>query len=157
MMVRFNAHTVRDSILYTARSTKEKPANIRNEDLPAEIRTQRAELRAIANQARSAGAIVVKLQGGKLTIDSKVYTHSSIKEPPAKFSLEAARTKYVNDGTIGFYSKYLANFCHAPFGYDGKEFVSVEQMFPVKRAEMTGQQDLVPVICDETECEDKET
>ena len=91
------------------------------------------------------------------SIDSKVYTHSSIKELPAKFSLEAARTKYVNDGTIGFYSKYLANFYHAPFGYDGKEFVSVEKMFPVKKAEMTGQQDLAPVICDETECEDKET
>ena len=154
IIVRFKSHTARDEVLYAARSAKEKPPNIYvNEDLPAEVKTQRAELRAIANQARSAGASFVKLQGDKVKIDNKVYTHSSIKTLPQKYGLEAARTRQVNDNTIAFYSRfsYLSNFYHSPFLHDGIQYVSVEQMFQVKKAEMAGRQVLVPLILGETD------
>ena len=154
LIVKFVSHTARDNILYAARSSKEKPPGIYvNEDLPSEVKTQRAELRAVANQARTAGARHVKLQGDKVTIDNKVYTHDSIKLLPPKYGLEAARTKKVNDKTIGFHSKYsyLSNFYHSQFVYDGVKFTSVEQMYQVKKAELAGRQDLVPIMLAETD------
>ena len=88
-----------------------------------------------------------------MTIDNKVYTHDSIKLLPPKYGLEAARTKKVNDKTIGFHSKYsyLSNFYHSPFVYDGVKFTTVEQMYQVKKAELAGRQDLVPIMLAETD------
>ena len=126
IMVRFTSHTTRDNVLYAARSSKDTPMNIFvNEDLPSEVKSQRADLRSVANHARSVGARFVKLQGDKLTIDNRVYTHGCIKDLPAKYSLEAARTKQVNDDTIAFYSQYsyLSNFYHSTFVHDGIEYV----------------------------------
>ena len=54
IMVRFTSHITRDNVLYAARSIKDKPMNIFvNEDLPSEVKSQRADLRSVANHAKA--------------------------------------------------------------------------------------------------------
>ena len=65
-----------------------------NEDLPYDVKTRRADIRAVATQARSTGA-KVKLQGDRVVIDSKVYklsTHYSM------FPLNLALRQHVQSG-----------------------------------------------------------
>ena len=125
IIIRFMSHSSRDRILFTYRGLKDKPSNLFvNEDLPYEIKTRRADVRAMANQAKSVGARV-KLQGDRVVIDSKVYTFNTLKHVPAKYSLESARTVRVNEDTTAFYSKYsilsnLVLLC-GPYGLEDED------------------------------------
>ena len=77
IIIRFISHSSRDRVLLGYRSIKDKPKNLFvNEDLPYDIKTRRADIRAVATQARSTGA-KVKLQGDRVVIDSKVYKLST--------------------------------------------------------------------------------
>ena len=154
IIIRFMSHSSRDRILFTYRGLKDKPSNLFvNEDLPYEIKTRRADVRAVANQAKSVGARV-KLQGDRVVIDSKVYTFNTLKHVPAKYSLESARTVRVNEDTTAFYSKYaiLSNFYPANFSVDGVTYSSIEQLFQCKKVMAAGRDDLASRIMNETDC-----
>ena len=57
IIIRFMSHSSRDRILFSYRSLKENPTNFFiNEDLPYEVKTSRADIRAVAKQAKSSGA-----------------------------------------------------------------------------------------------------
>ena len=79
IIIRFMSHSSRDRILFSYRSLKEKPTNFFiNEDLPYEVKTRRADIRAVAKQAKSSGA-KVKLQGDRVYIDNTVFTFDTLK------------------------------------------------------------------------------
>ena len=147
MIVKYVTHRARDEVLYAARNLKNKPPHLYiNEDLPAEIKSQRAVIRAVSIQARAAGARTVKLQGDRVIIDNRTYTYETINTVPDIYSLESARTVKVSQDTTAFYSRfsYLSNFYQAYFWNDGIQYNSVEQMYQRRKLEAAGRDDLIP-------------
>ena len=155
IIVKYVTHRARDEVLYAARNLKNKPPHLYiNEDLPAEIKSQRAVIRAVSIQARAAGARTVKLQGDRVIIDNRTYTYETINSVPDIYSLESARTVKVSQDTTSFYSRfsYLSNFYQAYFWNDGIQYNSVEQMYQRRKLEAAGRDDLIPQLMCETNC-----
>ena len=142
------SHSSRDRILFSYRSL-----SLINEDLPYEVKTGRADIRAVAKQAKSSGA-KVKRQGDRVYIDNTVFTSDTLKYIPSKFSMEAARTVKVNVDTTAFYIKYsiLSNFYTVNFTVDGVTYNSVEQLFQYNKVKSAGRDDLASKIKHETDC-----
>ena len=148
IIIRLMSHSSRDRILFSYRSL-----SLINEDLSYEVKTRRADIRAVAKQAKSSGA-KVKRQGDRVYIDNTVFTSDTLKHIPSKFSIEAARTVKVNVDTTAFYIKYsiLSNFYTVNFTVDGVTYNSVEQLYQYKTVKSAGRDDLASKIKHETDC-----
>ena len=78
IIVRFTKISTRDSVLKNIKYLREARSKVYvNEDLPAEIKDQRADLRAIMSHAKHLN-IEAKTQGDVLTLENRRYRHEDL-------------------------------------------------------------------------------
>ena len=139
VIVRFTKISTRDLVLRNVRHLRESRSKVYvNEDLPVEVKNQRADLRAIASYAKHLN-IEAKMQGDTLTLDNRKYRHEDLDLLPMNLQLPAARTPKVADNIVGFYSRHspLSNFHSCKLTMGGQDFTSVEQYFQYCKAELS--------------------
>ena len=105
-----------------------------NDDIPEQVRQQRAELRAIYNLARTKG-IEARVAQDFIVIEGAKYRHPDLNSLPGNLSLKAANTRQTTKGTA-FHSKHAvcSNFYQSTFTFDDITYNSVEQAFQYSRA-----------------------
>ena len=153
IIVKFIRHSIRDYVLTSAKRLKDYREKIFiNEDLPAAIKSRRAELRSIVQHAKSEG-VSAKQSGDKITIAGQTYDYKTLDCLPAKFALEATRTKAIGDEVTGFYSKHspLSNFYPCSFEIDNTTYNSVEQAYQASKAKCVGRDDVAGKIMTQTD------
>ena len=154
IIVRFVRHSIRDKVLSSANKLKHHKERIFiNEDLPALIRSRRAELRFIVKHARDQGTTATQ-SGDKVKIAGVHYDYKTLQCLPAKYTLESATTKAIGPNTIGFHSKNspLSNFYSCSFVLEGVKYTSVEQAYQAAKAVSVGRNDVSKNIMAQTDC-----
>lgn len=123
------------------KDSDETKSSFLNEDLPAKINQQRAELRCIVNNARSKN-VNAKSMGDRISIDNKIYTHSEIDLLPQGLKISDAKIIDTAKG-LAFQSQYafLSNLYPSPVKYNGIQFPSSEHAYQYNKAIFLGKQD----------------
>ena len=103
IIVRFTKISSRDSVLRNVKHLRDARSKVYvNEDLPVEVKNQRADLRAIATHAKHQG-IEAKVQGDTLIMENRKHSSEDLDLLPKNLQLSAARTPKVSDNVVGFY------------------------------------------------------
>ena len=137
IIVRLAKISTRDLILQNAKKLRQtrdaNTANVYiNEDLPPQIKKERAALRAIVTHVRHVEPHVnARVTVDTLHISNESYKYEDIDLLPSKYSLQSARTPRVADNVIGFASEYspLSNFYPCSILIQGQTWVSTEQYY----------------------------
>ena len=143
VLVRCMSQGVRDSILVACPLLKGKNIYV-SEDLPAETRRQRADLRLARNHAASLGK-EVSLKGDFLYIEGIKYTYDSLSSLPVELNLREAQTVRIAPDKLGYHNRHqpLSNFFLCDIvGNDGHIYCCAEQYFQVKKVEFFNRDDL---------------
>ena len=154
IIVKFVKHSTRDYVLSSAKKLKDYRERIFiNEDLPTPVKSRRADLRSIVQHARSEG-ISAKQTGDRIVVDGHTYSYKTLDCLPAKYALEAARTKSIGEDVTAFYSKHspFSNFYPCKLTVDNDSFTSVEQAYQATKAKLAGRDDIAMKIMSETDC-----
>ena len=91
------------------------------------------------------------MKGDTVNIDGQSYRHRDLSLLPPELSLAAAKT-VSTDTAIGFQGKQqpLSNFYRCQIrGTDGHIYCSAEQMFPVRKANYVGKDDMAKQLMSE--------
>lgn len=109
-----------------------------NEDLPAKVNAQRADLRCIVGHAKAKN-ISAKTLGNKISVDNKIYSHRDIDKLPEGLKLSDAKTIETTRG-IAFQShhSFPSNFYSAPLKYNGVNFATAEHAYQYTRSIFLG-------------------
>lgn len=100
-----------------------------NEDVSAEGRVLKTQLRRIAQVAKSQGKIA-KVSGNKVTIESRSYYSNQLSLIPPDVADNLKHEKHIDDGIIYKGEKSIfSNFYPAPFSLHGTDFHHVEQYY----------------------------
>ena len=157
IIIRFVKISTRDIILQNAKKLRNGNPNTQvyiNEDLPPQVKKERAALRAIATHARHLEPQVsAKVAGDTLHINGESYRYEDIELLPVRFSLAAARTPQVSPNVVGFASEYfpLSNFYKCDIQIEGETWDSTEQYFQHKKCQVTQNDRAANLIRKETD------
>ena len=118
-----------------------------NDDVPPEARRNRTVVRQLTKDAKDAGATCSSTQQA-IIIDGKRYDLSNLQSLPAKFSLESAKTKQVNDTDIAYHSEHspFSNLYPCTITVRKTEFCSVEQVLQYKKAKHFNKPEVMRLI-----------
>ena len=106
VIVRFTKISTRDLVFSNVKYLHEARSRVYvNEDLPLEVKNQRADLRAIVTHAKHLN-IDARIKGDILTLKNHKYRHEDLDLLPTHLHLPAARTPQVADNVVGFYSRH---------------------------------------------------
>lgn len=112
-----------------------------NDDLPAEARQSRENMREISSYAREKG-YVSKVSGDKLTVNGRVYFPHELDLLPKEINLEKIRTRKRGDG-IAFQGETscLSNFFPCKIGMMGQIFNCSEQAYQYMKCIACGKEE----------------
>ena len=110
-----------------------------NEDLPPEVKKQRADMRVIANYARSQQEAAI-VKGDTLVLNQTKYKYDVLDLLPPRYSLSAAMPPKISNNVVGFHSAHspLSNFCSCKITIDGETYSSTEQYYQWQKYKITG-------------------
>lgn len=105
-----------------------------NEDISADGRTLKTQLKRIAEVAKSQGK-EAKVTGNKVMIDSRPYYSNELSMIPTDVAKNLKCEKHINDGIIFKGEKSIfSNFYPARFNHDGTVYQHVEQFYQHSKA-----------------------
>lgn len=105
-----------------------------NEDLSADGRVLKAQLKRIAQVAKSQGKIA-KVSGNKVTVDSRTYHSNELSLIPGEVVESLKYEKHIEDGIIFKGEKSVfSNFYPAPFNFEDSHYRHVEQYYQYCKA-----------------------
>lgn len=144
ILIKFAREQVRNEVNRKRTNLKdsdETKSSFLNEDLPAKINQQRAEMRCIVNNAKSKN-VSAKSMGDRISMDNKIYTYREIDRLPQGLQISDAKMVDTPKG-IAFQSQYafLSNLFPSPVKYNGIQFPSSEHAYQYTRALFLGKQD----------------
>ena len=154
IIVKCIRHSVRARVLKSANKLKHHHEKVYiNEDLPALIKTRRAELRAVVRHANAEG-VAAKQSGDKITVGGQTYDHRTLDCLPAKLPLESACMKPIGNDNIGFHSKHspLSNFHPCTLVMENVAYNSTEQAFQACKARFNDRDDIAKKIMAQSDC-----
>ena len=134
--------TIRDTIFRNVKKLSNTNMFI-SEDVPEEIRVQRAELWSVVANAKYQGRSA-SLKGDTANIDGRNYKYQDLDSLPPGLTLCDAKTVSTVD-SVYFQGKHnpLSNFYAAPItDADGHIYNSAEQLFQVKKTQYLGRDDI---------------
>lgn len=141
ILVKFCRESVRDEVnrkLVLLKDNEDTKATYLNEDLPAKVNQQRADMRCIISNAQSKN-VNAKNLGNKIMIGDKTYGYRDLYQLPDGLKLENAKTKATEKG-LAFQGEHsiFSNFYSVQVRYNGHVFPSSEHAYQFDRATYVG-------------------
>ena len=152
IVVEFDTRETRDQVFRARYNIKTNPncANVWiNERLDDEQRTQRMEMRALADLAKEQQR-EARVVGDTLIVSGIKYKHADIYKLPDDISLEMAFTR--TDGEYIFFNSehsFLSAFYPVDFEYKKQDYQSAEQAHAHRKAKDNGHHDIAKLILKE--------
>lgn len=127
ILIKFCKESIRDVISKKRKHLKdveETKSVYLNDDLPSQINQQRADMRAIVENAHSKN-VAAKVVGNRVQVANKTYGYRDLHALPNGLKLENAKTKVTAKG-LAFQGEHsiFSNFYPIPVRFNGRTFPS---------------------------------
>lgn len=149
ILVKFCREFTRDSVYkkrFHLKDSDETKAVYINDDLPAKISQQLADMRCIVENAK-ANNVDARTVGNKVQVGEKTYGYRDLHSLPEGLKLENAKTKNTRRG-IAFQGQHsiFSNFYSVQVNYNGRVFPSSEHAYQFDRVTYLGDHKLASQV-----------
>lgn len=149
ILAKFCRESVRDLVnkkRFHLKECDDTKSTYLNDDLPAKINQQRADMRSVVENAKSKN-VNAKTVGNKVQVGDKTYEYRDLHLLPEGLKLEDAKTKVTQKG-LAFQGQHsiFSNFYPTQVSYNGKVFPSSEHAYQFDRVTYLGDSKLAAQV-----------